>query len=122
MYFPGLDIILSILYLILLIEEGKHTARRLDNPGKQGLIAIIWQMPGLLFVVSIITELDHLTELAYYFIFMLELWHTPIIPLVSLLPAGTFLDKPLYYYALFLMVPLLAILFYLPALKLKQNN
>lgn len=114
MYFPGLDIILSILYLILLREEGKHSAQVLLDHKKQALVAGIWQLPGFILGASVLLGLDRLTDFAYYFVFILELWQTPILPLVSLIPAWTIIDKPIYYYYLFLMVPVLAILYYLP--------
>lgn len=114
MYFPGLDIILSILYLILLREEGKHSAQVLLDHKKQALVAVIWQLPGFILGASVLLGLDRLTDFAYYFVFILELWQTPILPLVSLIPAWTIIDKPIYYYCLFLMVPVLAILYYLP--------
>ncbi len=117
MYWPGLDIVLAILYLILLYEEGKHSAQFFDGHWRQGLVAVLWQLPGLGLGASVLLGWDLLTEFAYYFIFMLELWVTPILPLVSLLPVWTILERPIYYYFFFLTVPLLAILYFLPACK-----
>jgi len=122
MYFPGLDILLSILYLILLWEEGKSSFRTHRSHKKQALIAILWQLPGFILSLSVVFGLDRLTDFAYYFIFILELWQTPIIPLVSVIPVWTIMDKPLYYYLLFLMVPIMAIYYYLPARKITSEN
>jgi hypothetical protein len=122
MYFPGLDIMLSILYLILLREEGKHGAQLLCDNKKQGLVALLWQLPGFFLGTSVLLEFDRLTDFAYYFIFMLELWETPILPLLSLLPTGTITDKPIYYYCLFVMVPVLSILYYLPGHNLMKKK
>lgn len=117
MYFPGLDIVLSILYLLLLWQEGKYTYRMMGSPKKQALVAIIWQLPGFILGSSVILGLDRLTDFAYYFIFILELWVTPVLPLVSLIPAWTIMERPVYYYLLFIMVPVLAVYYTLPAIK-----
>lgn len=122
MYFPGLDIILAILYLLLLWEEGKHTCRILCSRRRQALIAIIWQLPGLILAGFVILGLDRLTDFAYYFIFILELWVTPILPLISLLPTLTILERPIYFYLLFLMVPVLAVYYYMPVHRLISAN
>jgi len=114
MYFPGLDIVLALLYLVLLWEEGKYTYRVLRNPKRQALIAGIWQLPGLILAVSVILRLDRLTDFAYYFVFALELWVTPILPLISLIPTWIILERPIYYFLLFMMVPILAVYYYLP--------
>ncbi len=114
MYYPGLDIILSIIYLFLLWEEGKHTHRMLRNPKQQALIASLWQLPGFILGASVILGIERVTDLAYYFVFMLELWVTPILPLVSLLPHWIILERPIYYYLLFVMVPFLTVYYYLP--------
>lgn len=115
MYFPGLDIVLSILYFYLLWAEGKYSQRMLHNHQSQALTALIWQLPGFILVGSVLLSLDVVADFAYYFIFILELWDTPVLPLVSLLPAWTILDRPVYYYLLFLTVPGLAYYYYLAA-------
>jgi len=122
MYYSGLDIILSIIYLFLLWEEGKYTHRMLRNPKKQALIASLWQLPGFVLGTSVIIGIDRVTDLAYYFVFMLELWVTPILPLVSLLPHWTIMERPIYYYLLFVMVPLLAVYYYVPVHRTISEN
>jgi hypothetical protein len=123
MYYPGLDIILSILYFVLLWEEGKYTYRTVRNAKKQAFIAAIWQLPGLILGISVIIGLERVLDFATYFVFILEFWVTPILPLISLLPTWTILDRPVYYYLLFFMVPILAIYYYLPVHKpISQNS
>lgn len=117
MYYPGLDIILSLFYLALLWEEGRYANRVIRNNKKHALVAGISQLPGFILAGSVILGLDRLTDFAYYFVFILELWVTPVLPLVSLLPAWPIMERPLYYYLLFIMVPILAIYYYLPAYK-----
>ncbi|HWQ75492.1 MAG TPA: hypothetical protein VN441_09270, partial [Syntrophomonas sp.] len=47
----------------------------------------------------------------------LQLWHTPLLPLTTLLPHVSLLARPLYYYEMFLMAPLLAVIYLLPLFK-----
>jgi hypothetical protein len=122
MYFPGLDILLCIVYIYLLWEEGKYAAQKVQNRKKQALTAFLWQLPGIVLSASVIAGLDRLTDFAYYFLFMLELWQTPILPLISLIPAWTIFEHPLYFYLLFIMVPAVTIFYYLPARKYVRNS
>ena len=62
----------------------------LRNPKQQAIIASLWQLPGFILGLSVIMGIERVTDLAYYFVFMLELWVTPILPLVSLLPHWTY--------------------------------
>jgi hypothetical protein len=122
MYYPGLDVVLSILYFILLWEEGKYTLRTVRSPLKQKMIAGLWQLPGIILGSSVILGFDRLTDYAYYFVFILELWVTPVLPLVSLLPAWTILERPLYYYLLFAIIPVLAAYYCLPLLQKRYRK
>ncbi|MEQ8201463.1 MAG: hypothetical protein ABRQ24_08605 [Syntrophomonadaceae bacterium] len=115
MYFPGLDIVLALVYVYLVWKEGEYCRRRCSRTG-MAVVAILWQLPGYLLASSILLSVESISQFAYYFIFILELWDTPLLPLLSLLPAWTLLDRPLYYYLLFLQVPLLSLCYYTPAL------
>lgn len=114
MYFPGLDLLLSFLYLALLWQEASRSIYK-SQPIKQGLIGFLWQMPGIILVLAVCLGWDFSVDFSYYFIFMLELWQTPVLPFISLLPAWIWHAKPLYYYLLMLMVPLLIIFYFAPA-------
>lgn len=114
MYFPGLDVLLAFLYLLIVWKEGQYCRLILNNRAQRAIIAIIWQLPGYLLAGAILCSLDAVSQFGYYFIFMLELWDTPILPLMSLLPVWTILDRPLYYYLLFIVVPLMSLYYYLP--------
>lgn len=116
MYYPGLDILLAIIYLILLWEEGKNTWQLQPKLLRQALVACLWQLPGFFLAGSILLGLDRLTEFAYYFVFILELWHTPVLPLISLLPVWTARGLPVYYGLLFAMVPVLTLYYCLPGI------
>jgi len=122
MYFPGLDLVLGVLYIIFVWKEGQHSSLLLNNPKIIIFVAVIWQAPGTILALSVLTGLDTLVDFAYYFVFMLELWLTPVLPLISVIPTFTILDKPFYYYCFFILVPLLAVVYCLPAFKCKPEK
>ncbi len=122
MYFPGLDIVLALVYLYVVLQEGKYSQVILGSRSRRGLVAVIWQLPGFLLAASILCSLDAITQFGYYFIFMLELWDTPVLPLISLLPAWTVYDRPVYYYLLFAIVPVLSFYYYSPSLFQKRHK
>ena len=113
MYFSGLDLPLAFLYLAVIWQEARHNSS-LYGPIRQGILGFIWQLPAIFLSLSILLGLDRATDFSYYFIFILQLWHTPVLPIISLLPLHSIGDKPLYYYLLFLMVPLLWSFYLLP--------
>ncbi len=114
MYFPGLDIILALVYLYLVWKEGSYCRERLRR-AEVAALAVLWQLPGYVLAVSILLPLESASQFSYYFIFMLELWDTPLLPLISMLPTWTLLDRPLYYYLMFFLVPALSFYYYTPA-------
>jgi len=121
-HYPGWDIILSILYILIVYGEAHYISQKIGNIKKQALIALIWQLPGLLLCFQIL-EIINLSEfLQHYDLFILEIWHTPLLPILSLLPAGEGWEKPLYYYLFFILIPFLLILYFSPAVvKLKKE-
>lgn len=121
MYFPGLDLILVFIYLYLVWKEGMYCRQRCSRTGVAA-VAVLWQLPGYFLAGSILLSLDAVSQFAYYFIFILELWDTPLLPLISLLPAWTWLDRPFYYYLLFVIPPLMSFYYYSPALKKKHGK
>lgn len=112
-YFPLLDIILAAIYIYVIWREGCYCRLRCGRI-TMAAVAIIWQLPGYLLAGAILLSVESVAQFSYYFIFMLELWDTPVLPLFSLLPDWTWLDRPLYYYLLFLTAPLLSLLYYSP--------
>lgn len=119
MYYPGLDIGLALLFLWVIWQEAGEQKFSL---WQQSLIAIIWQLPALFLSSSVLLGLDKATDFSYYFIFMLQLWHTPLLPLTTVLPDLLQMDRPFYYYELFLMTPLLWVIYGLPRLKRVMNK
>ncbi len=116
MYIPGLDLFLSIFYMGLIWQEGSYFNSKY-TPLSQGFIGFLWQAPGIFLALAVSLGWNLSTDISYYYIFILELWGTPVLPLISLLPAWVLNGKPLYYYLLSAMVPVLIIVYLLPACK-----
>lgn len=114
MYFPGLDIILAPLYVLIIWWEAKHSQLSLIQ---QSLVGFLWQMPALFLSLAVLFGLEQANDFSYYIIFILQLWHTPVLPFSTLLPVWVLLDKPLYYFELFLMAPLLWSFYLLPRIN-----
>lgn len=108
-YFKGLDLVFFILYIAFMLMES------ITNRHKKWLVAftaaLIWQLPGIILTLLIITELNYLMPGGEYYIFAMELWYTPVIPLVSLI-STPFLPHPAYYNIL-LMMPIILSTYYL---------
>lgn len=121
MYFSGLDLLLAFLYLCLIWREASYSGTRFQ-PLQQGIISTLWQLPGIVLAAVVLLGLGQAADFSYYSIFILQLWHTPVLPLISLFPLSSVGDKPLYYYILFLLVPLLWIFYWLPALFKKGKK
>jgi len=119
MYFPGLDLVLASLYLVLIWQEARRSSASC-GPVQQGIVGFLWQLPAIFLSLSILLGLDQATDFSYYFIFILQLWHTPVLPIISLIPLHNVGDKPLYYSLLFLMVPLLWSFYLMPVFVSKQ--
>lgn len=108
-YFPGMDIIVALLYLLII---GMEARRACDLPWwKRSITALIWQAPGLFFAVVLITSFN-VMGVYEYAIFIIQFWFTPLLGLVSLAGLYFYLDKPIYYYLLILL-PFISSLYYL---------
>lgn len=107
-YLPGLDVLLSIIYLVIIVQE--IIPLRKYSLIKRWSALIIWQSPGLLLSFVSITPWSWLGFREYGF-FILEFWYTPILPLLSLsrLMVG---EYPLYYYLLLMMPVIFGVLFW----------
>jgi len=114
MYFPGLDLLLAFLYLGILWKEARYNNANLSPLG-QTIVGFLWQLPGIVLIFTICLAWNLSDGFSYYAIFILELWQTPILPIISLIPVYYWAGRPLYYYLLLIMVPIL-IGYYLTAL------
>lgn len=110
-YYPGLDIFLSFSYLFIIATEAR--AIRKNAKAAKALTSFYWQLPG--FVLSITS----LMGLETYSLFILQFWHTPVMPLLSFLTIPTSASKSLYYYCMLLMFLLLSLFYY--ALAKNEN-
>jgi hypothetical protein len=117
MFYPGLDIVLALLYLVIIWGEASYKSFSFV---RQCLVGFAWQLPALFLSLSILLRLDQATDFSYYYVFMLQLWHTPALPLTTLLPELIRLDKPFYYYELFIFAPLLWTIYLLPWFRRKK--
>lgn len=110
-YFPGLDLLLALLYIIVLIAEGRLHS---EMTAAQSFCAVfLWQGPALFMSVYVLAELSF-ANLDDYAIFALQFWTAPLLPWWSLLNAPTPGSYPLYYYYV-LASPLLFSIVYLAA-------
>jgi len=103
-YYPGLDIFLSFSYLFLIATEARVVRKK--TRATKALASFYWQLPG--FILSITSLMD----LETYSLFILQFWHTPVMPLLSFLTIPTSAGKSLYYYCLLLMSLLLSLFYY----------
>lgn len=116
MYLPGLDLLLALVYLIFIWQEGLY-ADRILNPLQLGVTGVVWQFPGIFLALIVILGWDLSLDLSYYSIFILEIWQTPLLPLISLMPTWIINNYPSYYYLLLLAVPLVIVVYIAPAIK-----
>ncbi len=114
-YYPGLDIILSLLYLFVISMEAGITKEKWEKKK----ILLSWQGPAMILSLLSIAGLQ-MADLSNLSFFLLEFWFTPVIPLLSLINPGLILDHPFYYYLLLLMPVLLSAYYYILPYKTTQ--
>lgn len=115
-YYPGLDILMALLYLVVVAAEAfrfsQYSAR------EQIMVALLWQAPAWFLTV---VNLLQVTDIASYSIFILQLWYTPLIGLLSLPGLPVVDEKPLYYY-LTLLMPVIMSSYYFLFTQVKIKN
>ena len=117
MFRPGLDLILSIIYLVIVAVEFRSLGRHSKGLGWGSFI--IWQAPGFVFALASLTPWSW-WGLKEYAFFLLEFWYTPVVPLLSLLN-GVIAGYPLYYYVLLGMPLLFGVFFWVSVPKQKVS-
>jgi hypothetical protein len=105
MYFPGIDVVVSLVYVGFIWWQGRRWGREL-GAGGVALTAALAQLPGFLFQSLAIWYWINQGLLTSNYDFFLQLWHTPFIALLSLIPLGSWHGISLYYWALHLLSPL----------------
>ncbi|MDI9479744.1 MAG: hypothetical protein ACOXZ6_12065 [Syntrophomonadaceae bacterium] len=116
MFWPGVDLILSIIYLVIVAAEFRSWGRHSKGLGWGSFF--IWQAPGFVFALASLTPWSW-WGLKEYAFFLLEFWYTPVVPLLSLLN-WAIAGYPLYYYAL-LATPLLFAIFFMVIVLSKKS-
>ncbi len=105
MYFPGLDIFLSFIYLIIISREIYDL--RWEPLLIKGIAGLLWL--SLPLILSLITYFKIISE----GIFLLIFWYTPILPIISIKAYVFSNGVPLYYYILLVSPLVFTVYFYL---------
>jgi hypothetical protein len=116
-YFDGLEVLLSILFVACII--GESIINQTATLASYLHTVLPWQLPGILLSIIIVTGLTLHLPGGEYYIFVLELWYTPLIPLISI-SSDPFLPQPLYY-NLLLIAPLIMMACYVPGLAYNRK-
>lgn len=110
-FFPGLDLLLALLYITVLIAEGRLQAGM--TLAQKSCVVALWQGPALFMSLYVLADFTF-ANLDDYAIFAMQFWTAPLLPWWSLLNAPTPGSYPLYYYYV-LASPLLFSSVYLAA-------
>lgn len=110
MYFPGLDLLAAAAFLYLLFIWSRRMARNGMTPARVMTTAFLAQLPGLVFCGIALYSWWRYGPLTSYFDFALQMWHTPFLPLLSLLPPIRIQGFPLYFLLGYVLSPLYILL------------
>ena len=103
-YIVGLDIFLSLVYLLIISVEVKSLQK---EPLK-----VKWWAAALWLSIPLILSFMTFFNLSGMTIFLLEFWYTPVLPLLSLKPYLFDSGRPLYYYILIILPLIFSLHFY----------
>lgn len=117
-YYPGLDIVLSIIFCLAVMGEAFIFG---DDLWWRNLLTLaVWQLPGIVLSLMSIMPAGIWGEANYGF-FVLQFWYTPLVPLLSCLSEYSLCGKPIYYFLLQSM-PVILGLYYCIALIVGQRS
>ena len=116
-YYPGLDIALAILYIIII---GREAAGNTLTRGKSMITALSLHLPGFVLVMITLSGISQ-GDLSSYAMFILQYWYIPLIPLISLTSHVSLSGMPLYNFVL-LLLPVLMSLYYYMVWELGKNK
>lgn len=122
MYFPGLDLLASVVFIYLLFRWTRYMVRNRMNTWQVISAATLAQLPGLVFSGIALYSWWLYGPLTSNFDFILQMWHTPFVPLLSLLPAVHLQEFPLYFLFAYILSPLYILLMGLFARLLPQDT
>jgi hypothetical protein len=97
-YFPGLDIVLSLIFIYLIFWAGRLIAMESLDVIKAGLLS---QIPGLIFTVLVFDSFFATHLLPAESVYLLLWWYGPFFPWLSRLSISVLGGLQLYFLALF---------------------
>ena len=110
MYFPGVDLLASVVFIYLLFRWSRHMVENGMNVRQVMATATLAQIPGLVFSGLAIYSWWRYGPLTSNFDFALQMWHTPLLPLLSLLSAVHLQGFPLSFLLAYILSPLYILL------------
>jgi len=121
-YFPGLDLLAAAAFLYVLFIWSRRMAEDDMSPSGVMVTAFLAQLPGLVFSGIALYSWWRYGPLTSYFDFALQMWHTPFLPLLSLLPPIRIQGFPLYFLLGYILSPLYIMLMGLFARTYPQGS
>lgn len=106
-YFSGLDVAITLVYLYLIWKASHLIGRGCPEAPYRSLVftGLIAQSPGLLLTVANLLYYFGSGPVPADFTFLLELWHTPLMPILSFFSFPVFQGYIFYFVALFFLPP-----------------
>jgi hypothetical protein len=116
LYFQDLDLALSLVYLIVLWQAGIMIYKESAKSPWLNLVIIgaAYQLPGYVMTLLNLLYYSGVRGIAPDFIYTFQLWHTPVLPLLSLYSIPMFDGFSLYFVALFFISPFYLLVMILP--------
>lgn len=81
-YYPGLDLALSVVYLVVVLVEWFSMWQRQLNPGGLVLLFLVWHLP-LGYALILIQGGFYTSGGLYYLAFVQQIWLTSLLPLLA---------------------------------------
>ncbi len=103
MYFPGLDLLASTFFLYCLYCWSRYLGHAGFSMWRVMGTATLAQVPGLIFGSLALYNWWLYGPLTSNYDFMLQMWHTPWVPMLSLLPSMYIREFPLSFLLLFVL-------------------
>jgi hypothetical protein len=110
MYFPGVDLLASVFFIYLLFRWSRYLGDAGFNTWQVMGTAFLAQIPGLVFGSLAIYSWYLYGPLTSNHDFLLQMWHTPLVPILSLLPTIHLQGFPLSFLLLYVLSPVYIIL------------
>lgn len=106
-YFPGLDLLLSLVYLLVIWQAGARIGSQAGKWKLETLLAgVVAQLPGFVLTWANLKYYWGTGIISGDFTFAFQLWHTPALPWLSLFSFPVFDGFKSYFIALFFLSPL----------------